>query len=134
MVLMPTTATIGVAALSLLGVAIWWLRRKRQRRIWLPTMRIMRIEPRILPRLVMRIPPLVAFLCFLVSALALVLHSLRPSSEVFTPFEPNQTRIHIFCDLSPSVAAQVTLDEYASQVTAIYEAVQNLGRVTLSTS
>ncbi|MBM4252157.1 MAG: DUF4159 domain-containing protein [Deltaproteobacteria bacterium] len=134
MVLMPTTATIGVAAMSLLGVAIWWLRRKRQRRIWLPTMRIMRIEPRILPRLVMRVPPLIAFICFIISVLALVLHSLRPSSEVFAPFEPNQTRIHIFCDLSPSVAAQVTLDEYAAQVTAIFESMQNLGRVSLSTS
>ncbi len=134
MMVMPTTATIGVAAMSFLGVAIWWLRRKRQKRIWLPTMRIMKIEPRILPRLVLRIPPLVAFICFLISSLALVLHSLRPSSEVFTPFEPNQTRIHIFCDLSPSVAAHVTLDEYANQVTAIYESMQNIGRVTMSTS
>lgn len=133
-ILDPATAFPAAGAAALLGGFIWWLVRKRQTRVWLPTIRIMRLESRILPRLVLRVPPLLGFFCFVVAALVMVAFALRPRTAVFTPFEPNQARIHIFVDLSPSVSAHVKLEDYAQKVTALYSSLKEKGRVTVSTS
>ncbi len=133
-ILEPSLPVLVVGGLGALGLIVWWLRRKRQKRIWLPTIRIMRLESRVLPRLVLRPPPILSFLCFLIAAAVLAGFAMRPRTEVFTPFEPNQTRIHIFADMSPSVAAHVTLDDYASRVSALYQSLKETGRVTVSTS
>jgi len=134
LIISTSWAALGTAGLGLAGLLIWWLRRKRQRRVWLPTMRVMRLEPRILPRIVFRLPPLLGFICFAISALVLLGFSLKPRSEVFTPFDPNQARIHIFCDMSPSVAAHVTIEEYATHIAGLYESLKGTGRISLSTS
>ena len=134
LIISASWAALGTAGLSLAGLLVWWLRRKRQRRVWLPTMRVMRLEPRILPRIVFRLPPLLGFFCFAISALVLLGFSLKPRSEVFAPFEPNQLRIHIFCDMSPSVAAHVTIEEYANRISSLYESLKGTGRISLSTS
>lgn len=134
LILTPSAAVAGVATLAVAGATLWWLVRKRQKRVWLPTIRIMRLESYVLPRLVLRPPPLVGFLCFLAAALVLLGFAMRPRTQVFTPFEPNQTRIHVFCDLSPSVSAYVTLDEYAARMAALYVQLKDAGRITVSTS
>ncbi len=124
-------ATIGA---GVLGLIIWWLVRKRQKRLWLPTVRILDMERKILPKLVFRLPPLLAFLCFLLAAVVAVLFSARPRTLVFTPFEPNQTRIHIFVDMSPSVSAHQSLDGIADKVSVLFSTLKISGRVTVSTS
>ncbi len=134
LILQPSLPVLIVGILGVLGLVVWWLIRKRQKRVWLPTIRIMRLESRVLPRLVLRPPPFLPFLCFLVAAVVLAFFAMRPRTEVFTPFEPNQTRIHIFCDMSPSVSAHVSLEDYASRVSTLYQSLKEKGRVTLSTS
>lgn len=124
-------ATIGF---GLAGLVIWWLVRKRQKRLWLPTVRILDMERRILPKLVFRLPPLLAFLCFLLAVTVAVLFSAKPRTLVFTPFEPNQTRIHVFVDLSTSVSAFQSIDSLADKVGTLYSTLRPAGRVTLSTS
>ncbi len=124
-------ATIGA---GVLGLIIWWLVRKRQKRLWLPTVRILDMERKILPKLVFRLPPLLAFLCFLLAAVVAVLFSARPRTLVFTPFEPNQTRIHIFVDMSPSVSAHQSLEGIADKVSVLFSTLKISGRVTVSTS
>lgn len=133
-ILDPAALLPAVAFASLLGLTLWWLVRKRQTRIWLPTIRIMRLESRILPRLVVRPPPLLSFISFLVSAAVLTGFALRPRTQIFTPYEPNQTRIHIFADLSASVAAHVTIEEYVQRLTVLFTSLKKVGRVTVSTS
>lgn len=130
----PSLVAAGVAATSLVGVLLWWLVRKRQKRVWLPTIRIMRLESHVLPKLSILSPPWLPFICFSVVALVMALFSLRPTTQVFTPFEPNQTRIHIFIDLSPSVSAHVDLEDYSSRLATLYDGLREAGRVTLSTS
>lgn len=134
LILEPSLPVLIVGLLGVLGLVVWWLIRKRQKRVWLPTIRIMRLESRVLPRLVLRPPPLLSFFCFLVAAAVTLFFTMRPRTEVFTPFEPNQTRIHIFCDMSPSMSAHVPLEEYAARVTALYQSLKEKGRVTVSTS
>lgn len=134
LILDPSVAALGAGIAALFGLVVWWLVRKRQKRIWLPTIRIMELESRLLPRLLLRPPPFIPFLCFLIASLVLLGFSTRPRTQVFTPFEPNQTRIHVFVDLSASVAAHLTIDEYAQKVAALYTSLKESGRVTLSLS
>jgi hypothetical protein len=133
-ILDPSKVFGAVAALSVLGLVVWWLKRKRQKRVWLPTMRVMTLEARLMPKLLLRPPPLLAFLCFLLLAAVVTGFALKPRTQVFTPFEPNQTRIHIFADMSPSVAAHVSLEDYAAKMAALYTSLKDSGRVTISTS
>ncbi len=49
----PGAAALGAALAGLCGLVVWWLVRKRQTRVWLPTIRIMQLETRVLPRLVL---------------------------------------------------------------------------------
>ncbi|MCX6111580.1 MAG: DUF4159 domain-containing protein [Proteobacteria bacterium] len=134
LMLTPTWTVLAASALALIGLVLWWLLRKRQQRVWLPTVRILRLEAHLLPQLVLRPPPLLAFLCFVVCALALLGLTLRPRTQIYTPFEPNQTHLHLFCDLSPSVSAQLGLEEYAERIAVLYDTLQKQGRVSLSTS
>jgi hypothetical protein len=122
---------LGIAAVSLV---IWWLVRRRQKRVWLPTVRILELEQRLLPRLVFTLPPFIPFLCFLASAAAAVFFSLRPKEQVFTPFEPEQTRVHVLVDLSPSVSAFLSPTELALRVSDLVESLRPSGRVTVSTT
>lgn len=130
----PSFIALGVGGVAILGVFLWWLVRKRQKRVWLPTIRIMRLEANVLPKLSILTPPWLPFICFVLSALMMMLFSLRPTTQIFTAFEPNQTRIHVFVDMSPSVSAHLSLEEYASKVATLYEGLKDAGRVTMSTS
>ena len=130
----PSIAAVAAVASGIIGALLWWLIRKRQKRIWLPTIRVVELENRVMPKLVLMLPPLVAFLCFLVLAMALSLFAFKPRTQVFTPFEPNQTRVHLFVDLSPSVSAQLSLPDYAARLSDTFKTLQETGRVTVSTS
>ncbi len=130
----PAKAFAAVLGLALLGLLIWWLLRKRQNRVWLPTIRVMTLEARLMPKLLLRPPPLIAFLSFLAAAMMIVGFALRPRTLVFTPFEPNQARIHIFTDLSPSVSAQISIEDYALKIGGLWSTLAPSGRVTLSLS
>jgi hypothetical protein len=134
LLLSPSGIFAGAAALGVFGLVVWWLVRKRVTRVWLPTIRIMRLESRVLPRLVLRLPPLVAFLCYALLAATLAAFALKPRTQVYTPFEPDQTRVHVFLDLSPSTAAHLTLDDYAGRVARLWTTLKENGRVTVSTS
>lgn len=130
----PSLPAAYVAALSGVAGLIWWLIRKRQKRIWLPTMRIMTLESRILPRLVFRPPPIMSFLCFIFLALLMLFFSLKPRTQILTPFEPNQKRIHLFVDLSPSLSAHLSIEDYAERLSQLIAALGQVGRLTYSTS
>lgn len=119
---------------ALLGWAIWWFVRKRRQRVWLPTLRIMELESRRLPKLRVIPPPWLMFLCFVLASLALIIFGLRPSQQVFTPFEPSQNRIHFFLDLSPSVSAHTSVEAYRQKVQEVFANMEGKGRITATTS
>lgn len=121
----------GLAAVAIL---LWWLVRRRMHRQWLPIIRVLKLESRILPRLVWRSPPWIPFLSFLVLAMAVLLFSLKPSYLVHSEEEPKQTRVHIFVDMSPSVAGVRSSEALANEVAGIYKSLGTKARVTVSTS
>jgi hypothetical protein len=130
----PSKIVAAVGAASLLGLFIWWLMRKRQTRIWLPTVRILDMETRLLPKMVLQPPPWLAFICFLICALVMTSFAMKPRRQLFTPFEPSSTRIHIFADYSPSVSAYITEEEYSDKLVALWTSLREGGRITISTS
>ena len=130
----PNLVTAGVGLAVLAGLFCWWLIRKKRKRLWLPTLRLIELESRRLPKLRITPPPLIAFICFTLAALAYWFFASRPSSVVSVPSEPRQNKIHILADMSPSVAARTSLETYAAKVGALVATLGVEGRVTLSTS
>ncbi len=118
----------------LFGIILWFLVRKQRKRIWLPTVRILKLENRRLPRLRWRTPPWLAFLCFAVAALALAGLSLQPAQIVFTPYEPKELRHHLVFDLSPSVQQVGDLSQYISQAKNLIGGLTQRGRLTYAST
>ena len=130
----PGVFTLGTVFFALLGLLVWWLKRKRRRRLWLPTLRVLKLETNKLPRIRLTVPPFVAFLCFLLCTLALGIFTLRPSKKVYTPFDPTQNRVHLYLDLSPSVSATISIENYRNLVEEVYESISERSRITISHS
>lgn len=130
----PSWTAATVALLATASVIIWWLIRKRQKRVWLPTVRVMDLESRILPRLMLQTPPLIPFLCFAALAALMIFFALKPRAQIFTPFEPKQKRVHLFVDLSPSNSAHQRIEDYAEKLVKMTAALGPIGRFTFSTS
>ena len=134
LILNPTNALYAISAMGVLGGFLWWLVRKKQKRIWLPTLRVLDIESRLLPKMIVQKPPLLAFLVFLICAIVMALFTLQPSRQLYTPFEPGQMRIHLFVDFSPSVSAATMENSYKSKIEDLWNSLKGQGRVTISTS
>ena len=125
----------GLATLAtLVSLVIWWIVRKKQHRIWLPTVRILPLEQRILPRLIFQTPPMLFFLCFFGMTLAFIFLTTKPTSQVYKPLEPMQSRFLIFVDLSPSVSGSITLEELKDYFRKTCEHLLPAGKVYFASS
>lgn len=129
----PSILSLVASSIAIISFVAWWIIRKRDVRIWLPTLRILELETKRLPRITLKKPFLIPFLCFVVAAAALVFLTFRPRATVSSPEGPGIARIHLFVDLSPSVAAQTTVEEIITKVTDIFDSSGN-SKVTLGTS
>ena len=118
----------------LLGVFLWWLIRKKRKRIWLPTLRILELETRQLPKLRLSVPNLIPFIIFLILSLILSALTFRPSIIAYKPFTTEKNRIHIYMDMSPSVSAHIKIDEYIDRVEKVVSEMETYGRISISTS
>jgi hypothetical protein len=124
-----------VAALAgVLGALMWWFIRKRRREQWMPILRIMNFPETKLPKIVLRTPPWVSFVCFLICVLAFALWASKPRVNEFATHEPRQIKVHVFVDLSPSVSAQTTLADLALRVGGLFTDLRPAARLTMSTS
>ena len=131
--LVPSLISLFCLVFLLLGLGVWLLIRKKRRRLWLPTLRLMTMQSSPLPKLRVVKPPLMAFFCFLLSALALLWLSLKPSKMEFSAILDHQNRSHVFFDLSPSNEAS-SISKRLDYAKEIYEAYQKLGDLTFSHS
>jgi hypothetical protein len=134
LIAIPSLMTAVSGLLALIAGVIWWLIRIRQNRVWLPTVRILRLESPQLPKLRMISPPIIPFLCFIIAAGTLLFFTLRPKEQIYTPFEPEQTKIHLFFDMSPSTAKKLSLSAYAKLAKDLWTSLGRKGRITVSTS
>jgi len=123
-----------LAGAGALGILLWWIVREQRRRLWLPIMRIIDLEPRRLPRWHRETPPWIAFICFLLLMLALLVLSLRPSRDVTIPEEPRRLSIHIMMDMSPSVSGFTSLADFAKAGRTLWETMRADGKITVSST
>ena len=133
---MITLSTVFTATLllALLAVLLWFIVRKKYRRVWFPLVSIFQVPTSRLPRLRWRWPPWLAFLCFLVTALAICLFALRPHYMTPMPQAKRQLQLYLFLDFSPSLTARVTIEQYRVFLNDTYERLQRLGNITVGTS
>lgn len=127
LIVTPSGLAALVGALAVTACVVWWIVRRREIRVWLPTLRVLPPESRRMPRVRFVWPPWVAFLCFLVSAVCVVFLTLRPREPVFSPIAPSQPRVHVFADFSPSVTAGVGIEDLRA---TIMSAVRANGRAS----
>ena len=84
------TATISalVAILGLVALAFWFIVRIRHKRIWIPTLRLLKVEQRQFPKITLEKPPLISILFFTVTLLTLLFFFYetngKHSSSIFT--------------------------------------------------
>ena len=133
---MITFSYIFVSTLSciLLAVTLWFIVRKKYRRVWFPLLSIFAVPSSRLPRLRLRWPPWLAFVCFLCAASAALLYTLRPH-HVYPTAETKRTlELYLFIDFSPSLSAYATLAQYRTFLHDVYTRLRKLGRVTVGTS
>ena len=125
---------VGTLLCTLLALLLWLVARKKYRRVWFPLLSIFAVPQSRLPRLRLRWPPRLAFLCFLLAASTALLfalrpHSLRPTADTQRPLE-----LYLFIDFSPSLSAYTTLAQYRIFLHDVYTRLRQLGRVTVGTS
>ena len=100
----------------------------------MPILRVVELESRLLPKMTVTKPPLLGFICFILCALLLGFLTTKPHERVYTPFEPNQTHVHAYFDMSSSVSLKGSLDVYVQEASAFMAGLEDKGRVTYSTS
>ena len=104
--------TLAVATTIIAGLAgaAWFIRRRRYRRVWLPIAVVFTAKRTTFPRLQLSRPPWLACLCFLIVAGALATFAYRPQLNYETSRPGN--KVFLLIDFSPSIAAQLTIEEY----------------------
>jgi Domain of unknown function (DUF4159) len=126
-----TFATLGFSIFSFI---VWWIVRKRLRDFWMPIVRILELPISRLPRIIIKKPPMIPFIAFVLSALALTLWTARPSVKVFSEFEPGMSQVHVYVDMSPSVSAHISLNDLGQKLVSVLEQIGPKTRVSFGTS
>ncbi|MEZ4741754.1 MAG: DUF4159 domain-containing protein [Bdellovibrionota bacterium] len=129
-----TTAFIGGSCLFLLAVIFWFLVKSRKKNIWLPTLRIVKIDSPRLPKLKLVRPPLIPFLCFIISACGLLIFTTKPVKFIPESNKVEQPRVHLYLDLSPSISASINIDQYVAKIERALKALQGNAHISYSTS
>src|SRR5690606_4908329 len=100
----------------ILSILLWWIIHIMQRRIPLPTLKVLVIDPTKIPKYRFSAPPLIAFLCFVFSALILTFLLSRPFNLEVTPLVSGKEKVHLFLDMSASISGRIDLPHYAEKV------------------
>ncbi len=125
---------VGTLSFTLFALLLWFIVRKRYRRVWFPLLAIFTVPRTRLPRLRLRQPPLLAFGCFLLAAIAAVLFALRPHSMLPVADSKKQLQLYLFIDFSPSLSAYVSITQYRAFLQNVYTRLRARGTVTVGTS
>jgi Domain of unknown function (DUF4159) len=126
------TSYLGFFAFA--SLVAWWIVRRRLKDLWMPIIRVLELPVSRLPRVIIKKPPMIPFWCFVLSALDLLLWTMKPSIKVFSDFEPGTSQIHVYVDMSPSVSAHISLNELGQKLEGLLEQIGPKARVTFGTS
>lgn len=130
----PTFMSAIAAMLGMASILVWLLVRRLQKRIWLPTMRIIDHETRKLPKLRFRFPHWIPFLAFLMASLCIIIFTFKPTRTLVSTVNSHDAHFHFFFDMSPSTSADLTIDQYADASVQLWDALSRGARITVSTS
>ncbi len=122
------------AALGLLACVLWWIVRQQKKRIWFPVLRVIQIDKKVVPQLRWVYPPWVAFLAFLVGAIALTIFSFMPFNLIPKDEKTDLQRVHVLFDLSPSVKHNLKIEKYREEAYKILESLGQEHKLTFSTT
>lgn len=127
---------ISAAGLILIGsgLILWFIVRRQKQRLWLPVLRVIDLELKVLPKLRWVMPPLWPLTCFLLSALALGLFLFEPSETVMKSDSLDLRPTHVFFDLSPSTSFGRTNAQYAASAAELLQAMSSQARISFSFS
>ena len=125
---------VGALVLTLFALSLWFIVRKKYRRVWFPLLAIFTVPLSRLPRLRWRWPPLLAFLCFMLAASASLLFALRPHSMLPSAETKRKLQLYLFIDFSPSLTSYTSIEQYRIFLQDVYTRLLKLGNVTVSTS
>jgi len=121
-------------AIAVSAFVLWWLVRRRRHEVLMPIVRILLMPQTKLPRIVVKKPPMFAFLAFLICTTAFVVWTSEPKQIEFTSGDPSQLKAHVFVDMSPSVSSLSTEAQLSAHIMTILQKLNNKSRVTISTS
>ena len=99
-----TVLSAGAFLATAVGSFIWFVVRKRRERIWIPTLRLIKMDVSPLPKLRLVKPPLILFFCFLGCAMTMIWLTLKPKEIRYKEINNYENRTHVFIDLSPSLS------------------------------
>ena len=129
----PSPLTIGVVITGITALLLWFLVRKKYKRVWYPLIAIFQVKKSRLPNIRLRMPPLLIFLCFCGAVIATVLFAFRPYS-MLPVVETQRNSIYMFIDFSPSIQAGTDLVSYRQFLISSYTQLLKLGEVVVGTS
>lgn len=131
--LQPSGVTAMAIAAAVFGLVLWWIVIIRKKMRWLPVLRRLDIAPKVSRRIRFVPPPWIPFLCFLITAIAMVLLSAKP--QIFKPATKSDASLksHLLVDLSPSMST-ASLQNLARQAARIWDALAKNGPVTFGTT
>ena len=115
------------------GSFIWFVVRKRRERIWIPTLRLIKMDVSPLPKLRLVKPPLIFFFCFLGCAMTMIWLTLKPKEIRYKEINNYENRTHVFIDLSPSLSI-ADRQQRNKLISSIYPQFSQSGFLTFSTS
>ena len=116
------------------SLIFWWIIKKQRRKILLPILQIIHLPENPWKKIQLKPPEWIPFLCFFLLSCLLLFLLLEPYKvkENFTRDEPIRT--HVFVDLSPSISAFQSIDEYRKTIKNILIFLQKNHQVSISTT
>ena len=95
-----------------IGIFIWFIVKKFQKRIYLPTLSVLDLDRSKKPNAVLKVPPLIPFICFLVLTLTLLVTSMKPFQYLFSESALPDDKVLVVADMSPSIQKFVSISAY----------------------
>lgn len=128
------TQTLLTSLVAFLAMMLWLINRVKTQKVWLPILRVLNLKRARLRKLMVKKPPLLAFLLFILSCALMIFLTLKPQKIIAFSSDKNEQKIHIFLDMSTSITAEQNIEEYLSSLEDIWKSFPNEVVVSVSSS
>ncbi len=116
------------------GLILWFIVRRQKQRLWLPVLRVIKLDLTVLPKFRWIHPPLWPLLCFFLACLALGIYLFEPTEPVIKGDNLDLRPTHVFFDLSPSLALTFSAAQYGEEGQRLLDQLRDKAKLTFSFS